>query len=123
MKINANECHICKEKEWIGFKNSFKYSMLVGTIRNATCITSKDAKYMFGVKWNDIGVCIKCFEALLGLENYFGKFWHDFIQNEQAKKIVINIVSNPDLLKQSLEFRSKGKYIPTEIIEEALSFK
>jgi hypothetical protein len=112
------DCSICGKDEWLRTKWSMRYFLLNNCAGIGTLTTEK-GKYVVGFTANEQSVCIKCFELLVGIENYYGRLWNEFVCEPEAKRIVNNILNNKDLFQKCLEYRAKGKFIPNNLIMEA----
>ncbi len=98
------KCSICDSDKWVGTTENFtKYFMIAGTHRDSSLIiiTYKGKDYLVGIGHNGSPVCLRCFEILLGLEDFYDAFYPHLITNEDAKKR-----------------RKNGKYISNELIEK-----
>jgi hypothetical protein len=115
------KCSICDSDKWVGtIENFTKYFMIAGTHRDSSLIIIhyKGKDYLVGIGHNGSPVCLRCFEILLGMEDFYDAFYPHLITNEDAKKRIRKLYSNDMLLKKALSFRKNGKYISNELIEK-----
>lgn len=113
-------CSICNTNLWVGTNFNTRYFILTHT-SNISYLTIN--KKLIGIQTKDNQrICLKCFELLIGLENYYDSFFVEILENHflEAKAIINNILSNKDILKEVTKIRSKGKFIPQEYIENAI---
>lgn len=89
-----------------------------------------------GAKLSSGEVCRKCIEVAIGLEDHFDRFWPqvlgelDPVYRKVPKMgesdgitLVRRIVSDEGLLTRALSFRSRGQYVPPDLIHTAIGSK
>ena len=116
----GRKCCMCNKDRWTdGSKIFTKIFMLTGTVSSCKHICIKDK--LIGIGYNDKEICIPCLLLLVGLEDYYDKFYYHLLDNEEAKYILIRIQSDKQLLNKIAKIRAKGNYIPNEVIKDLLS--
>jgi len=115
-----DKCDVCESKIWVGTSDDItKYFIIAGSHRGSSLVTIEYRKnrYLVGIGCNGSHICLRCFEMLLGMENYFDAFYYQFYDNEEVKNKIKKIYSNDKLLDEAISYRQKGKYIPNEFIK------
>ena len=115
----GRKCCMCDRDSWADSSKIYmKILMLTGTVSSCKHICIKDK--LIGIGHNDKEICIPCLLLLVGLEDYYDKFYYNLLDNEEAKRILKTIQSDKELLNKISKIRAKGNFIPKDIIEEIL---
>jgi hypothetical protein len=116
----GRKCCICDKDKWIALPDKLfiRIFILTSTVNNCKhiCIKNKLIGIGHGIK----EICIPCLILLIGLENYYDKFYFEFLDDQKAKNIINYIKNDKKLLNDIAKIRSKGKYIPNEIINNII---
>ena len=118
-------CSVCGKNEWFDFSAFLDTChLLASPMGNIGYRKYKDKFISFTKVDNHHNVdkyfCYFCFQFLVGLEKYYGKFFPELLDNEEAKKIVKAIIFDKKLFNTCLIIRNKGNFLPNDLISKII---
>lgn len=109
-------CVFCDKDEWPVVSDYSRYALAVGTFKEIGVVTIN--KGMLGVKYKSYQICLRCFQIMLDLEDYFCTTFPNFIFDHKAHKLLNELYASKSLYDEYLVFKKRGIPIPREFFDD-----
>ena len=113
-------CCMCDKDRWPDMIKMFNKVFLLANSSGSCGYIGLKKNKLFGVSHGGKDVCVPCFYFLVGLEQYYDCFYHELLDNEEAKYVLKKIFSDTELFNKVAKIRTKGAYISEDIIKAIL---
>ena len=103
-----------------GYRYAWRVFMFVSCHNGSSLLhmKSKDKEYLMGVRYKETEFCLRCFETLTGLEDYFDNFYTNFLNKKETKTLIRKLYNNEQMLDEAMDIRGQGKLFSISFVEK-----